>query len=278
VNRDAGSETRAGTTWRKLATATWRTPHDPQIYGDIDVDATGALAYLDAVRAASGVRVTLTHLVGRGVAHTFGRHPDLNVRLRRGRFVPRDSVDVFFVAAIAGGDLSGVKVRDADTKDVVAIARELEARVARLRAGDDAGLGATKRLFDVLPARALAPAFRLATWLTMDRDLDLGRVGLPHAAFGSAMVTSVGMFGIQHAYAPLSPYYRIGFLALVSEVVERPVVVEGQVVARPVLNVAATLDHRYLDGAQAGRLARTLSAYLEDPAAADGPPAEVFAS
>lgn len=258
-----------GSTWRKLASATWGSPRDPQIYGDVDVDATAALAFIDDVRAAAGVRVTVTHLVGKAIAHTLAAHPDLNVRMRRGRFVPRESVDIFFVAAVKGGDLSGVKVRDADSKSIVDIALELEARVERLRGGDDAAFGATKRLFDALPARILTPAFRLATWLTMDRDLDLGRFGLPHAAFGSAMVTSVGMFGIQHGYAPLSPYYRVAFLALVSEVTSKAVVVDGQVVARPVLNVAATLDHRYLDGAQAGRLSRTLRAYLEDPAAVE---------
>ena len=267
--------TSGASTWRKLASATWRTPHDPQIYGDVDVDATAALAFIEDVRAATGVRVSVTHLVGKAIAHTLAAHPDLNVRMRRGRFVPRESVDIFFVAAVADGDLSGVKVRQADTKSVVEIAHELEARVQRLRGGDDAEFGTTKRLFDVLPTRALAAGFRFATWLTMDRDVDLKRFGLPREAFGSAMVTSVGMFGVQHAYAPLSPYYRIAFLALVSEVATKPVVVDGEVVARPVLNIAATLDHRYLDGAQAGRLARTMQSYLEDPAAVEGDPARL---
>jgi pyruvate dehydrogenase E2 component (dihydrolipoamide acetyltransferase) len=259
------------TTWRKLAGATWSAPRDPQIYGDIEVDATAALAFLDDVRTATDVRVTMTHLVGKAIAHTLGAHPDLNTRMRRGHFVPRDSVDIFFVAAVGEGDLSGVKVREADRKGVVEIALELEERVRRLRGGDDASFGATKRLFDALPARVLAPAFRFATWLTMDRDLDLARVGLPREAFGSAMVTSVGMFGVQHAYAPLSPYYRLAFLALVSEVSEKPFVVDGEVQARPVLNVAVTLDHRYLDGAQAGRLSRTMRSYLEAPAAVESP-------
>jgi hypothetical protein len=264
---------RGGATWRKLASATWRVPRDPQIYGDIDVDASAALAFIADVRAATGVRVTMTHLVAKAIAHTLGTHRDLNVRMRRGTFVPRDSVDIFVVATGEGDDLSGVKIRHADGKSVVEIALELQERVRRLRAGDDAAFGATKRLFDALPSRVLAPGFRLATWLTMDRDLDLARFGLPREAFGSAMVTSVGMFGIQHAYAPLSPYYRIAFLALVSEVAPKPVVVEGEVVARPVLNVAVTLDHRYLDGEQAGRLARTMRAYLKAPAAVEPPPA-----
>ena len=65
--------------------------------------------------------------------------------------------------------------------------------------------------------------------------------------------------------------YRVPFLALVSEVATKPVVVEGEVVARPVLTVSATMDHRYLDGAHAARLARSVRGYLEDPRAFEPP-------
>jgi pyruvate/2-oxoglutarate dehydrogenase complex dihydrolipoamide acyltransferase (E2) component len=79
------------------------------------------------------------------------------------------------------------------------------------------------------------------------------------------MVTSVGMFGVERAFGPLSPYYRIPLLALVGEVTPKAVVVDGEIVARPILNISATMDHRYLDGSHAARLAKTVRAYLEDP-------------
>ena len=81
------------------------------------------------------------------------------------------------------------------------------------------------------------------------------------------MVSSVAMFGVQNAYGPLSPLYRIPMLALVSEVSRQAVVVDGEVVARPMLTVTATLDHRYLDGSHAARLGQRVRAYLEDPGA-----------
>ena len=137
-------------------------------------------------------------------------------------------------------------------------------RVERIRAGGDAEVKGSG-LVDGLPLWLLGPVLRLVTWLTADRNADLGRLGLPRQAFGSAMVTSVGMFGVQKAYGPLAPLYRIPILALVSEVTQRPVVVDGEIVARPMLTVTATMDHRYLDGAQAARLARSVRAYLESP-------------
>ena len=82
-------------------------------------------------------------------------------------------------------------------------------------------------------------------------------------------MSSVSAFGAEHAYGPLNPWYRVPLLALVSEVRDKPAVVDGEVVARPLLTVTATLDHRYLDGAHAGRLVRSARAYLEDPTTFD---------
>lgn len=255
------------TGWRKVASAVWGSPNDPQIYGDIEVDAEALLGFIQDVREKTETHVTVTHVVGKAVANALGEHPELNTYLSRGRFVPHESVDIFFVVAVAGGrDLSGVKVRGADRKSVAEIAAELSDRAARIRTGDDVEFGRSKRLLDAVPIPMLRLGLRVADRLVGDYNVDLDRYGLPREAFGSAMVTSVGMFGVQRAFGPLSPYYRIPLLALVGEVTPKPVVVDGEIVARPILNISATMDHRYLDGSHAARLAKSVRGYLEAPA------------
>lgn len=252
--------------WRKIAAATWREPSDPQIYGDIELDAGALLDYLGEVRRETGVKLTLTHLVGRALAHAMGEAPDLNVRLYRGRAIQRDTVDVFFIVSTEqGAELSGIKVERADEKSALEIAEEIAARAARIHSGADEEFGRTKAVFERPSPRMLGRLLRLAAWVGNDRDIEVKRLGIPRQAFGSVMISSVGMFGIQHAYAPLSPYYRVPFLVLVGEVAQKPVAVEGTVVVRPMLNLAATIDHRYLDGFHAARLARSVRAYAADP-------------
>ena len=254
--------------WRKIAAATWRAPSDPQIYGDLEVDAGALLEFCQRARESTGVKLSVTHVVGKAVAYAYASNPDLNGYLQRGRFTRRDQVDVFFiVSADAGTELSGVKVEHADRKAVVDIATELAERAERIRSGTDEEFGKTKTLMARMPPRPLGWLMRLAAWLSVDRNLDLPALGIRRQSFGSVMVSSVGMFGIHHAYAPLASYYRVPFLVLVSEVRPRAVVREGQVVARPILELNATLDHRYLDGFHAGRLARAIEEYLSDPGA-----------
>jgi pyruvate/2-oxoglutarate dehydrogenase complex dihydrolipoamide acyltransferase (E2) component len=54
----------------------------------------------------------------------------------------------------------------------------------------------------------------------------------------------------------------------------RAIVVDGQVVARPVLIVGTTFDHRLLDGAAASRLAKVVCDVIAHPEANLGTPAD----
>ncbi|HET7856373.1 MAG TPA: 2-oxo acid dehydrogenase subunit E2 [Gaiellaceae bacterium] len=251
--------------WRKIASATWGRPNDPQIYGDLEVDATRLLSFIDEARRVTGVRITVTHAVGKALARALSEQPHLEGPRPRGG---PQTVDIFFVVAIEGGkELSGVKVKGADRMSIVEIAAELAQRAGRIRAGEDTEIGMSKRLLAVTPVWLLRPVLTFASWLTGEKGFDLRRLGMPRRAFGSAMVSSVAMFGVQKAYGPLASLYRIPILALVSEVTMKPIVVDDRIVARPILTVTATMDHRYLDGSHAASLGRSVGAYLTDPAA-----------
>jgi hypothetical protein len=112
----------------------------------------------------------------------------------------------------------------------------------------------------------LRVALRLGAWLTSDLNLDLRGIGLPRQAFGGAMITSVGMWGVGHAYSPLAHYYRVPVLVLVGAVRDSPTVVDGAVAARPMLTITATFDHRYADGYHAAQFAAAMRAYCANPA------------
>ena len=257
--------------WRKLAGSFWGPPNDPQFYGDLEIDAGNLQDYLHQVRDRTGTHVTVTHAVGRAVAHGLQSVPDLRVRLARGREYPRESTDIFFIVAAEGGELTGLKVERADEKSVVEIAEELDASRRSIADGSDDSFGKAKKMLEMLPPRVLRSAMNLTAWLTSDRDLDLPALGVRRQAFGSAMITSIGMWGISRAYSPLAGYYRVPLLVLVGAVTQRPVAVSGEVVVRPVLTLTATFDHRYADGFQAAKFARAVQEYCAHPAAFEPP-------
>jgi pyruvate dehydrogenase E2 component (dihydrolipoamide acetyltransferase) len=245
----------------------WDAPNDPQIFGALDIDAERLEAFIANARA-SGHHVTPTHLVGRAIAHALVEVPDLNAQIRRGRLSPRPTVDVFFITAVSGGnDLSGVKVRDVPNKTTSEIADELTARVDHLKRGTDRQFARTKRLTDRMPPRILREVLRIGALLSEDLRLDLPQLGFPQMPFGSAMVTNVGTFGLPQGFAPLAWMYDVPLLVLVGELTEKPVVMDGRVVARRVLPITATIDHRYVDGWHVKRAMGAFRELLLDPGA-----------
>lgn len=258
--------------WRRIADAMWRPPDDPQVYGALELDATALRAYVAMLRER-GQRVTVTHVVGKALARAITTVPDINVRLVGGYALPRRSVDVFFITAVEGGrDLSGVKIEDADRKPVVDIASELSARAARQKSGDDPDLARSKRSMALLPKAVLRGALRLSAFLAGDLAQSLEPLGLKDTPFGSAIVTSVGMFGLPMGFAPISWMYKVPILILVGEITDKPVVEAGAVVVRPMLPICATIDHRYADGWHISKLLVPFKAYLADPGAFEPTP------
>jgi pyruvate dehydrogenase E2 component (dihydrolipoamide acetyltransferase) len=251
--------------WRRVAGLIWDAPSDPQIYGSIEIDATAAIAFMRQVNA-TGAHLTPTHLVGRAVGHALAEVPSLNVRLVGERAIPRESIDVFFITATrAGHDPSGVKLRNIDVKSARDVALELASESQRLRDGDDPGLARAKRRLESLPRPLARAALRLAAWAAGDRGWRVPALGIEPSPFGSAIVSSIGMFGLPMGFAPIAWMYRVPLLVLVAEIAERAVAIEGCVQSRPVLPISVTVDHRYVDAAGLGLALAALQSYLRCP-------------
>lgn len=255
-----------GTLRRKLAIASWGPPREGNIHGKVTVDATDALAYLDEVRERTGEKVTVTHLVGKAVAAALAAEPSLNGYLRMGRFVPHEQVALAFLVSMAdGSDLAKARVDHVDRKPLATVAAELRGRAEALRDGRDEGWEKSKDVIRLLPTWLLRPLLWLTGLLASSFGVSAPALGIEPFPFGSGVVTSVGMFGLDEAFVPQTPFARVPLWVLVGAVTQRPTVVDGEVVPRPMLTVTAAIDHRFVDGFQGAALAREFRRVFADP-------------
>ncbi|RME04467.1 MAG: 2-oxo acid dehydrogenase [Planctomycetota bacterium] len=252
--------------WRRIAVAAWRPPNDPTIHGSMLVDMEKALEFIEEKRRESGQKITITHLVTKAVAQALATYPFLN-QCVRGRYVyQRESVDIFLqVSFEKGEELSGVKLANADQKSVVEIAQELAQKAQQVRSHQDPQFRRTFSLLRHLPDWVFRFLLKLSDYVGNTLNWSIPSLGIVGDPFGSAMITSVGMWGIEVGYPPFFPYSRTALLVAVGEVALRPMVVDGQVVARRAMYLSATFDHRIFDGYQAAKLANFVKNYLEDP-------------
>ncbi|HEX6763712.1 MAG TPA: dihydrolipoamide acetyltransferase family protein [Gaiellaceae bacterium] len=83
---------------------------------------------------------------------------------------------------------------------------------------------------------------------------------------GTFTISNLGMYGVEQFVAVLNPP-QAAILA-VGTTEERPVVVDGEVVVRPMMTMTLTVDHRAVDGAEGADFLRTVKQFLEEPSLA----------
>lgn len=247
---------------KRLAVASYAAPHEGKIFGTAEIDATEALRYLEGRQG-----VTMTHLVVRGAAIALrDKVPDLNRMVRRGQLYQRASVDIFVSVALRRGrEITGFKTERADTKSVDEIAQEIRTTALGMRRGDQAGVARVQRVLEVVPAPLLRPLLQVLRFLVMDLGVSLTPLGLPDDPFGSMLVTEIGSYGLQVGYPALLPLSSASCIVAIGRVTDKAVVRDGQVVARPILPLSATFDHRVADAYEAGALVRAAQELLERP-------------
>jgi 2-oxoglutarate dehydrogenase E2 component (dihydrolipoamide succinyltransferase) len=82
---------------------------------------------------------------------------------------------------------------------------------------------------------------------------------------GTFTITNGGIFGSLIS-TPIINYPQVAILGL-HKIQERPVVVNGAIVARPMMYIALSYDHRIIDGQQAVLFLVRIKELMEDPAA-----------
>jgi 2-oxoglutarate dehydrogenase E2 component (dihydrolipoamide succinyltransferase) len=90
-----------------------------------------------------------------------------------------------------------------------------------------------------------------------------GKLTLEELQGGTFTITNGGTFGSMLSTPILNPP-QVGILGM-HNIVERPMVVNGQIEIRPIMYVALTYDHRIVDGSEAVRFLVTIKRMLEDP-------------
>ena len=255
--------------FRRIALAQWKPSNDPVIHGHMWFDVTESEQYLHRLSQEHGVKITLGSLVGKAVANALGEMPTINGKVLGRRIYLKKSVDVYYQVDVGkGSDLTGMVVEGADKLSLVDIARQLAAKAEKIRAGRDAQYEKTQKrgIFKWSPIWLLDLVLRLLSFCIYNLGLPSKWFGSSQAdPFGSVMVTNVGGFGIDVAYAPLVPWSKVPYILLVGKAREKPEVVDGKLTIRKMLPVSATLDHRVIDGARIGELALRIRAVMEAP-------------
>ncbi len=92
-----------------------------------------------------------------------------------------------------------------------------------------------------------------------------GRLRADEYSAGTFTITNLGAFGVESLIGIINPPQAA--ILGVGSVMKQPVVLDDAVVARDVMKVALSADHRVTDGAEGARFLKEIQGFLENPAA-----------
>jgi pyruvate dehydrogenase E2 component (dihydrolipoamide acetyltransferase) len=263
-----------GSAFRKIAMGSWRTASDPSVYGLLEIEMSKAMAYLKEKEASSGLKLTVSHLVGKAAAIAMKERPEINGMIRFNRIYLRKHVDLFYQVNIPGNpndpvgkaNLTGVVVRGAENLSVVQIAESLMKKAKAVKDGEDSELTKSVSALNWVPWCLMRCILNASSFLNYDLGMNLTWAGMPRDAFGSIMITNIGGMGGDTAWAPLVSYSKVPILLTIGQIKQRAwVTSSGQIEARPVARIGVTFDHRFMDGTHAAALQKIFERCFEDP-------------
>ena len=194
-----------------------------------DVDMSQMLALrkkvLDPIMEATGKKVTVTDLLSLAVVKTLMKHPYINASL---------------------------------TEDGKTIITHNYVNLA-MAVGMDNGL-MTPVVYNAekMTLSELVVAFKDVIGRTLD-----GKLAPSELQNSTFTISNLGMFGVQ-SFGPIINQPNSAILG-VSATVEKPVVVNGEIVIRPIMSLGLTIDHRVVDGMAGAKFMKDLKALIEDP-------------
>jgi len=151
----------------KLTIATWGTPNDPQIYGQIELDVTKVEPYLEQLSKKIGKKITFTMYSIKLLSLIINKFPELNSYIKYGLLNAKDGVDLCCLVAIGDGeDLANAVIQNSDKKNISTIINELEDSVKNLREKKNKDHNQKGKIANAVPNFILAILVQLFSYIS----------------------------------------------------------------------------------------------------------------
>lgn len=254
--------------FRRIAIGSWRAPRHPAVYSLLDLPVDNVIPFLKENQSEGGPVPSMTHFVAKVMAHVLKTFPDLNRIVRCGTLAQRSDIDLFFPVTMrskTGFDLSGICIRNVDGKSLGQLAREVHQKSWQLRRGNDVEIRRVQKLLCSLPVRMSRLVISVMDFWGYTLNLNPKMVGAPKDRFGSAIISSLGGFGLESTLLQLFPFSRTPICIGIGKVTDKVVPSGDEIIVAPYLTLGITIDHRIIDGRHAGEALRMVRRIFQDP-------------
>lgn len=256
------------TSWRKISIGSWKNICEATINAQLEVNAEPVLEHLAKINENSKKKIHFRIYFANALAKAMAKHPQINSILRFGKIYQRKEVDLSFLVANnlhEGDELTAFVIRNVDNKSLQRINLEFSKAVKAIKLDTDKGFKKIKKIFGMTPGFLSKYILNFNSFLHYTLNIWSPILGTPRDPFGSAIITDIGSFGADNAFAPIAPYTRVPFVVSLGSIKERPFVVDGKLEVKKTIKIGIMCDHRICDGIQLCNVMNELERLIHFP-------------
>ncbi|CDW71716.1 2-oxo acid dehydrogenase acyltransferase [Stylonychia lemnae] len=164
-----------------------------------------------------------------------------------------------------GKDLLSVNLQEAQNESLLDLAKVLGRKVVKAKNNQDEDHIKATQLFDIIPNFILGVLITIFTYLGQCVGISIPALGLRGNEYGQALLTNIGTLGFEEGFAPIAIPFHSMYTVCSGKVIQRVVVMNGEIKIRDIMKTVWTIDHRYGDAAIAGRFVKIFKDYVENP-------------
>ncbi len=267
VSRFDGRKAKDVPNYRRILPFLMPRRNESVVYFEQTIDVENTSEWIDQFKASSGERISVFHIALAAIAKTLHERPKLN-RFVSGRSIyQRNGVWMSFGVKKSMDDdapLSIVKREFLKEEPFVDFVRSLRDDIDVARSAQLSRVDKELKLAFKLPAPVVGLAIRLLSALDR-RNLAPRSLLADDPMYVSAFVSNLGSLKIDAAYHHLYEHGNSPLFVTVGKVAKRPMVVEGEVVARLTVQLKYSYDERIEDGFYCASSIRQIEDRIADP-------------
>lgn len=251
---------------RRIQIAAWNDTGDPSCYGILPVDLTNADKFLQEHNAKNpDMKLTYTHLALKALGEAMQVSKKINGKISFGNFVYKPSCDISVLVDVEGKNLVTLVVKDIKESSLTELNKQMKGKVRRLKEKKDDDTNKQIKLFSNLPTFVIDVLFTIISFVSYNLGLGVEAFKVKPDNFGYALLTNISGFGIENVLAPHTNATRSIIVGVICQPVKKPIVIDGKIEIRKILNFNVTFDHRFGDGSDCMKMLKRVESVWYEP-------------
>lgn len=246
------------------------TRNESVVYFDEFIDAEKLLDYRDKCAEKFGTDVDITHITVAACARGFAENPRMNQFVSGYRLYKRKGIWLSFSmkreAMNKKAKLAVVKQEIREGLTFREMCEEVNAKINVERSGKKTYADKEYDIFTLLPRPVFYRTFKLVRQLNYWNLLPNSFIE-PDPMHTSMFIANLGSLKMRPGYHHLYEWGTCPLFMMVGKIEDQPVVRDGEVVIRPMMQVRFSYDERIDDGLTASHGIQTMKEALEAPEA-----------